>query len=309
MPLIGWEASVLLGLLFGLACAGAPPAAAQLDSSRTELARFRDAQALAVDPRDRLYVADAGHDVVRILDRTGAVLETLGGSGTRAGEFDGPADVDPTNGQSVWVADADNGRAQRFSEEGLFLEALPVGPSVLEGGEQRAVDDGRDGAAVQGGGRPIAVVSTSGDDTFIIDGRSNAVLKWDDQRQPDRLLSAGWGDGAVERPVALALDGTRRLYVADRAQQAVLSFDLFGTFVKRLDTPALPNVQALAMQRGRLWIVCPDRVFVWRPESGATTEHAVDLPAPLVDAVQRGDDLFLLTATTLYRRAAWTDRP
>jgi hypothetical protein len=105
--------------------------------------------------------------------------------------------------------------------------------------------------------------------------------------------------------VALALDGTRRLYVADRDHEAVLAFDLFGSFVERLDIPPLPSIQALAMHRGRLWIVCPERVFVWTPDKGTTTEYNLDLPAPLVDAAGRGEALFLLTATTLYRRPLW----
>jgi DNA-binding beta-propeller fold protein YncE len=294
----------VLGLAVVLLGTGSAPA--QDRAGGTALAQFRDAQALAVDPMGRLYVADAGRDVVRVLDRTGTELETFGGGGTRAGEFDRPADVDPTNGQAIWVADAGNGRVQRFSEEGLYLEAFPVGSSFREGREQRVFDDGRDGSAVQGQGRPIAVASSSGDETFVIDDRNSAVLKWDAQRRPERILGpAGRGDGGLRRPVALALDGTRRLYVADRDQEAVLAFDLFGSFLKRLSTPSLPEVQALSLHRGRLWIVCPGRVFVWSPETGATAEHAVDRPAPLVDAVRRGEDLFLLTETHLYRRSPW----
>jgi DNA-binding beta-propeller fold protein YncE len=268
------------------------------------IARFRDARALAVDPLGRLYVADAGRDVVRILDRDGAALGTLGGVGTRAGEFDGPADVDPTNGQTVWVADAGNGRVQHVSAEGLYLETLPVGPSVLEGGEQRFLDDGRDGAAVQGDGRPIAVASTSGDAVVAIDGRHDLLLKWDAQRRPERLIgSVGRGD-APQRPVALALDGPRRLYVADRAQEAVLVYDLFGTFLRRLDTPPLPRLRALTVHDGRLWIVCAERVYVWSPDDRTTTYDPNVEPA-LVDVAPRGDDVFLLTATRLYRHPSW----
>jgi DNA-binding beta-propeller fold protein YncE len=257
-----------------------------------------------------LYVADAGRDVVRILDRSGAGRATLGGSGTRRGEFDQPADVDPTNGQTVWVADAGNGRVQRFSPEGLFLEAFPVNPSFFDGREQRSFNDGRDGASVQGQGRPVALATSSGGDTFVVDGRNDAVLKWDENGRPERLLGpAGHRWRGLRTPVALALDGTRRLYVADRAQETVFAFDLFGTFVRRLDTPPLSRLQALSMHGGRLWIVCAERVFVWSPGTRSTSEHEVDLPEPLVDLARRGDDLFLLTATTLYRRSAWGRNP
>jgi hypothetical protein len=297
-------AGLLLGAVLGWV-GSYGPVHAQEAPSDTVLARFGDARALAVDPLGRLYVADAGRDVVRILDRAGTEHGALGGAGTRAAEFDDPVDVDPTNGQTVWVADAGNGRLQHVSSEGLYLEAVPVGPSVLEEGGQRGLDDGRDGAAVQGDGRPIAVASTSGDEVFAVDGRNDLLLKWDEQRRPERLVGAvGRGD-APQRPVALALDGTRRLYVADRTPGTVLVYDVFGTLLRRLDTPPLPDLRALTVQRGRLWIVCAGRVLMWSPADGTMTEHAVDLPSPLVDAAARGEDLFLLTATNLYRRALW----
>ena len=300
-----WWAAPVLGLFLGL-LGVCPSVFAQAASQDTVIARFRDARALAADPLGRVYVADAGRDVVRVLDRDGDEQGSLGGAGTRAGEFDSPTDVDPTNGQTVWVADAGNGRVQHFSSEGLYLEAMPVGPSFLEGGDQRFLDDGRDGAAVQGDGRPIAVASTSGDVVFAIDGRNDRLLKWDEQRRLGPLIgSVGRGD-APQRPVALALDGTRRLYVADGAEEGrVLAYDLFGTFLERLDTPPLSALQALTMHRGRLWIVCDRRVFVWNPDTRTVTEHPVDLPVPLMDAARRGDDLFLLTSTRLYRRPAW----
>ena len=298
-----WAVPVL-GLFFGL-IGFCPPVQGQEAAPDTVIAHFRDARALAVDPLGRLYVADAGRDVVRVLNRSGDDQGSLGGAGTRAGEFDSPADVDPTNGQTVWVADAGNGRVQHVSSEGLYLEAMPVGPSFLDGGEQRFLDDGRDGAAVQGDGRPIAVASTSGDVVFVIDERNDLLLKWDEQRRPERLVGPVGRDDAPQRPVALALDGTRRLYVADGAEGRVLAYDLFGTLLGRLDTPPLPALQALTMHKGRLWIVCSGRVLMWSPADGTMTEHAVDLPTPLVDAAGRGEDLFLLTATNLYRRALW----
>jgi len=263
---------------------------------------FREATALGVDPGGRLYVADAGCDVIRILSPDGALLETLGGPGTRAGEFYGPQDLDPTNGQMLYVADAGNGRIQQFSAERQYLGALTVGAGTDRNLRQRAFDDGRNGADVQGTGRPIAVASSDGDDTFVVDAQRAVVVRFDVQGRVDRLIGPA---GRLDEPVALAIDGSRRLYVADRGREAVLTYDLLGTFVERLDTPPLPDVRALTVHRGRLWIVCPERVIVWNPSTETSVAHAVDLPAPLVDVARRGDDLFLLTAERLYRRAPW----
>lgn len=290
---------VVLGfLLWGATLA----AAAAQASGQTSLATFREATALSVDPSGRLYVADAGRDVIRLFGTDGASLETLGGSGTRAGEFDGPEALDPTNGQTLYVADAGNGRIQQFSAEFQYLGALAVGAPAGLGVRQRTFDDGRDGADVQGTGRPIAVTSSTSDDVFVVDAYRDVVVRFDAQGRVDRLIGPA---SRLDEPVALAIDGRRRLYVADRGQEAVLAYDLFGTFVERLSLPALPSVQSLSVHDGRLWIVCPRHVFVWAPETDTVRRHAVRLDAPLVDAAPRDGEVLLLTEHHLYRRAGW----
>ena len=280
--------------------------AAQAQESRvlTPVASFDDARALAADPNGRLYVTDAARDAVVILNADGTTAQVLGGPGMRAGEFEDPVDVDPTNGLSIFVADAGNGRVQRFSGEGQFLEALPVDASASAEGPSRAFDDGRDGASVQGSGRPIAVASSSADETFVIEGRRGVVVTWDDRRRPQQLIGA-MGKGRLTSPVALALEGTRRLYVADRGDGAVHVFDSFGTHLRRLRTPDLPDVRSLTWRQGRLWIVCEDRVLIWRPDTRRTTPHSVEVDAPLVDASQVGNTVYLLTPNRLWRRPAW----
>lgn len=281
------------------------PAEAQETEEPVVLARFQEARALAADPRGRLYVADAGRDVVQVFDRNGQEQAALGQSGTRASEFDSPVDLDPTNGFTLVVADAGNGRIQRFSAELQYLEAIPIGRGFGDELNARVFDDGRDGSSVQGEGRPIAVASSNSNETFVIDGRDNVVVKFDEQRRRERILDSGNSPSVPQEPTALALDGDRRLYVADGERDVVLMYDVFGSFIGRVSVPSLPEIQALTVNRGRLWIVTADRVFVWEPSTEQTTEHHVNLDAPLVDIVQLGTSLFLLTSKRLLRRRAW----
>lgn len=291
---------LFLGSVFALLLG--PECLVAQEPTRAVWGRFEEASALEIDPMGRLYVTDAGLDVVRIFNLDGEERATVGGSGTRRGEFDGPMDLDATNGQMLVVADAGNGRIQRFASERQYLDALTVGATFEDGPEQRVFSDGRDGADVQGSGRPIAVVSSNSDETFVIDGREDVVVKFDAQAREERIIG---GAGHLQAPVALALDGNRRLYVADRERKAVFSYDLFGTFVERLSTPTLPRLQALSVYRGRLWIICADRVLVWNPDAGTIQQHQVSLDVPLVDAARRGNHLFLLTESELLRRDSW----
>lgn len=304
-----------IGLLLGLLAGVAPPASAQwgafdstgvTEAALRRLATFDRAAALAVDPRGRLYVVDAGRATVVVLASTGERLQSVGGPGTRSGEFDTPSDVDPTNGLTVLVADAGNGRIQRFTEDGRFLEALPVGDSRAGSAStdasrrQPVFEAGRDGAGVGASGQPVAVVSTNANEVFAVDARDAAVVHWDAQRRFDRVIG-GFGDGAgaLGDPVALAV-ADQRLYVADRSDAAIHVFDLFGAYERRLQPVPTPNARALAVHDDALWIVEPERIVVASRDGRHRRTVTVDLPAPLVDVDVADGTPLLLTETALY---------
>jgi sugar lactone lactonase YvrE len=266
------------------------------------LAQFEDARALAVDPRGRLYVADAGRDVVDVLNPDGTRRAVLGGPGTRPGAFDTPSDVDPTNGQLLLVADTYNGRIQRFSGEGQYLESLPVGRSERGDSGEWTFEDGRGGAPAQGRGAPISVARDEDGALFVLDARDRRLLRWSAVGQAEsRLVGRA---GQLQDPVALAVGPGRRLYVADAGQAAVLVYDTFGT-VRRRVSGLCSTMRALTVHRERLWIACEDRVLAWDRTEGLVAAHPVDLGDPLVDVAFVGGHVYLLTETTLRRRRRW----
>lgn len=265
------------------------------------LAEFEDATALAVDPRGRLYVTDAGRDVVVILSPEGEPLQTLGGSGTRAGEFDLPADVDPANGQVIAVADKYNGRVQRFTEEGQYLESLPVGGGADDRGVDRAFDDGRDGAAERGEGRPIAVASTGGGGLLILDDAKGIVYRWTKMGGLESIVDGAMGGKQLRMPVGLAVGTRDRIYVADAGREKVLVYDRFGTFIRVLPTPRLANLRSIALGRGTVWITCADRLVAWDVRGKTVRERTFGDQEVLVEVVPYRNGLYVLTESQLIR--------
>lgn len=295
---------LVLGSGFGLTGVVPGAQAQTLDGAgqRPVVAQFENAQALAVDPRGRLYVADAGRDVVETLNAEGERLDVIGGSGTRVGEFDLPSDVDPTNGQLLLVADTYNGRIQRFSEEGQYLESLPIGRTDRAGGAGWGFENRREGDPVRGDGRPVAVARDDDESIFVLDERNRQLLKWTDLGGMEPIVDGG---ARLQDPVALAIGDSRQVYVADAEQETVLVYDRFGTFRRRVPAPPLPNVQALAVHRRRLHMVSPDTVRIWERAKGHVAEHPVGLSEPLVDVARANGDIYLLTESRLLRRAGW----
>lgn len=266
-----------------------------------EVARFEDARAIAADPAGHLFVADAGRDVLVKLDAGGRIVATFGGSGTAEGLFDDPSDVDATNGLAILVADAGNGRIQRFSRQFHFIEALPVGDEYEPGGGQPSYLSRESDVRSPTGGRPIAVVSSNTDETFVVDEARNVVLKWDRTRRFDRIIG-GPDDGpeTLVTPVSLAVD-ERRLFVADQGRAGVAVYDLFGGGIRMVAEGRARDVSAVAFERDRLWIVLPGRVLVYDAALRLERVIEVRLDAPLVDVVPVGESLYLLTPTRLFR--------
>ena len=267
------------------------------------LATFDEARALGVDASGKLYVVDAGKDAVLQLGPDGGLLASLGGPGAHDGQFDAPADIDPTNGLLWIVADAGNSRLQRFSRTFLHMETLPVAridrftPGVagrtVPVGEERGLDDAD--------GRPIAVITSNANEIFAIDEAQGLVLKWDASRRLERAVGGyDAGEGTLVDPVALAVDATS-LYVADRGQAAVLVYDLFGGYIRTLAPGRAEDVRALTVARDALWIVLPERLLIYQTRGRLLRTLDVRLGEPLIDVAHYGEATYLLTATRLLR--------
>ncbi|PSQ98797.1 MAG: hypothetical protein BRD48_06060 [Bacteroidetes bacterium QS_9_68_14] len=279
------------------------------------LARFEAATGVGVVPGGAVYVTDAGRDAVVRLPRGEPSgpgrKQILGGPGGAAGEFDAPADVDPTNGLMIVVADAGNGRVQRFSEEFRHLETLPVGRGHAAGEEApaRPAPDARTDATNDlGGGRPVAAREPGGDATYALDAAAGHVLRWEDQRRTVRVIGgfSGGSDGALRDPVDLAVGPGGTLYVADAGRESVMTYDRFGSFLTRRARELAGNARSVAVSAGgRLYLARARSVLVFGREGRLLRRAELRLPegaeGGVVSVAPSGRGLYVLTERALFR--------
>ncbi|HYE94890.1 MAG TPA: NHL repeat-containing protein [Rubricoccaceae bacterium] len=288
-------------LLFLAGCAAAPPAApprAPADSvvAVEEVAHFRQARALGAGPAGRLYVVDAAESAIVVLDSVGGRRAFIGGPGTGPYALLEPADVDPTNGLDLYVADAGNGRLQRFSDDGRLVESLAV-PLDPEAPEERGTEEGLPG-------RPVSVAAGPARTLFAVEANGRRVLRWDTGRAVRRATAPPPGtEGAPVDPVAVAVFSEGTLAVADRAQAAVLLYDAYGSFLRAIPAQAVGEVRNVAVSGRRLLVVGPAAVAVHILDGGRLDLLAFDLGEPIVDAAVTLGHLHVLTPTRLLRVA------
>ncbi|HSG49558.1 MAG TPA: 6-bladed beta-propeller [Longimicrobiales bacterium] len=98
---------------------------------------------VALDPEGRLYVLDQQARAVRVFDRDGSYLHSLGGPGEGPGELGALATSVVVRDGEVWVADWTQSRMNRYGADGTVLPSFPL-PHA--GGARSWWEEGADGA-------------------------------------------------------------------------------------------------------------------------------------------------------------------
>ena len=295
---------VLLAVLSGCS-AGAPQTVAETMATDTLDVRpfgpvFEEARALGMDPRGQLYVADAGAAVVATLAPDGRPLAALGGPGTGDYAFLDPSGIDPTNGLVLLVADTGNARIQRFSRDGQLIESLPV-PSNLGDSDREGFRDTPTADRGSGQGRPTAVAAAVTGEVYAVEEVQGVVVRWDERRRFDRVVGGlAENEGALSEPVGLAVGPDGRLFVADRGHAAVLVYDPFGLYLRRVADGVARDLRGVTVVGDRLVLVLPHQVLLYGLDGRRRGAFAVPTPEPLVGVAGDEDRLVLLTPTRLF---------
>ncbi|WP_420454570.1 hypothetical protein [Rubrivirga sp.] len=263
--------SIVLLALALAACAGPTPAPDAL---------FQDARALAVTPDGTLWVVDA--DAVVAL-RGGVVVRRLSGVGTGDGAFLDPVDVDPTNGQTIYVADRAAGTVLQFTAEGRLVREIVV-PDVDPAEVVR-----QSVGPVRRRGVPVAVAAGPGGTLYVADAGRSHVLALDAEGAVDRVLGAG----LLVEPVDLAVDG-QTLWVADAGRGGLQAFDPFGAPGRfRPTSTELGRLVSVSVSQGRFVIVGVEGPV---EQDGDSLAYLVDAPG-LRGGVYLGARTLYLTPT------------
>ncbi len=189
-----------------------------------------------------------------------------GGKGTGKGEFDFPAGIAVDRNGNFLVADTNNGRLEKFSPTGTFLDVIgikgsgqgqfgaPNGIAVDHGGNIYVADAGNhrveklsaDGKLVTewrgpdvGFYGPRRIAIGSDDSVYVVDQGRTRIVKFSPSGQVLTVWGTkGSGDGQFDDPAAVAVDPkTNKVYVADPRNKRIQVFDSDGKFLTKWAVP------------------------------------------------------------------------
>lgn len=183
-------------------------------------ASFNTPQGLAIDAAGTIYVADSGNNLIREISPLGEVTTLAGsgspgnsnGNGTNA-TFNGPQNLTVDVYGNVYVTDMGNNMIRKITSAGDVTTYAGNGSAGGQNGQGLQVTFNK----------PSGIVVDDIGDLFVSDFEGSLIRMIAPSGQVITLLGDGKPGGlnntgtaaGVDGPKGLALDGDRRLYIAD----------------------------------------------------------------------------------------------
>jgi DNA-binding beta-propeller fold protein YncE len=150
---------------------------------------------LAVDSSQNVNVVEEGYNIIQTFSPTGGLLATHGNHGNCCGAFTSPCGI-AMDGTTLFVTDHDNSLIQKFSMAWAYQSAF-------------------NGAA-------FGVVSGGGDQVYVTKPESNLLQQLGGYYET--CGGTGSGNGQLNQPHGIAMDGSGRIYVADTGNNRIEIF-------------------------------------------------------------------------------------
>jgi DNA-binding beta-propeller fold protein YncE len=173
---------------------------------------------------NHVYVAGEADDAVAVFDSWGPAAQSdppqfiskWGSKGSLNGQLDYPIDLAATPDGTLYVAEINNNRIQKFDSSGAH---------VTKWGSYGSSDgqfDGPHGIGVSPIGH-VYVADSFNHRVQVFDADGNHLLSWG---------SLGSSPGEFDNPWGVAVDSASNVYVIDRDNSRIQKFDTGGNFLK-----------------------------------------------------------------------------
>lgn len=207
---------------------------------------------VAVDSAGLIYIVDSGNSLVRKIGTDG-ILRTIAGSGAGAFSGDGadalkaglyaPAGIVVDSSGSVFILQNGDGRIRKVDSKGIITTLAGNGTSGFAG-------DGGQGPAAQFN-FPTGIAGDSSGNLYVADSLNQRIRKINSSGSVSTVAGNGGfsysGDGGAAgaaqlyAPLAVAVDATGNIYVADTGNNVVRKIGVNGAIAAFAGTGAAGN--------------------------------------------------------------------
>lgn len=234
--------SVLICLIItGLSFAQTFVETGRFGGSGSERGLLNEPAAIDIAPDGTIYVVDTGNNRIQLFNPKGKLIESIGGFGFAANQFDRPLDIWARSIINIFVSDYNNRRLVRYDRNMNFLNTLTSNEGSNTDYQFQEV---------------LSCAVNAQNELFLLEHGENKIIKFDRRGNAERAFGFyEAGRGELKQPVQLDILPENRLVVSDIGRNALLIFDFFGNFLSELKLPGSKAPSGLAVtQTGRLFV-------------------------------------------------------
>lgn len=251
----------------------------------SEFGNFENASSFDIDLSNNFYVSDTKTNSISKIDSNGNLINSIGGYGWEPSTFDEPIEV-VTNTLSLYVADKNNHRIQRFDKDLNFLS------------EYSGTNSNNEVMF----GYPISINISDIGDLYILDSDNNKILKFN--LIGEFLQEIGGNDAgvfAINNPKSLAIDNSNNIIVLD--EEYIKVFDQYGNDLFYFKPNGIIN--KIKFSSGLLIFINENEIKLFDLNNRKMIGEFLDLQNlgsdKIVDAEIISNNLFILTQTQIFK--------
>lgn len=222
-----------------------------------EVKGFQNAVSLSPDNLGQIYVLDNKANQVIKLNENLVEVKRNGKQGWSEGLFDTPTSIDASTGLDIFICDGKNSRVQRFDRNLNYISSLVTNLTTFLPQYQFRT--------------PISSVLMNSNDMYVYDKDNNRVVIFKEGLNP--VNSFGEYQNSKDRIIRgkkMVKDKNNFIFIHDAGQNAVLKFDNFGTFMKKIQ---VDTIYSIAIYDNNLFILTNNKIYSYNIEKGTFEDY------------------------------------
>jgi len=225
-----------------------------------EVKGFENAISVTSDNLGRIYVLDnKANQIVKLNDNL-VELKRNGKQGWAEGLFDTPTYIDASTGLDILVCDPKNNRVSRFDRNLNYVSSLVTNLITFLPQYQFR--------------NPISSVLMNSNDLYVLDQDNNRVVIYKDGLNPVNSFGEFQNSkGRIQRGKKMVKDKNNFIFIHDIGQNAVLKYDNFGSFMKKI---TVDTIYSISVYENNLYMLTNSKIYSYNIDKNAF-EDSFDL--------------------------------
>jgi len=207
--------------------------------------KFQSAQAISASREEYVFVTDIQTNQIHKFDSKGKELLTFGGSGFSNDELNVPMAIDASNGLDVYVCDYQNNRIQRYDISLNYIATFNFNTYNLIADNSRKIY------------YPYGIAFLNTSEIFVLaDASTYKVVKLKSLDEVSLLFGSSSAEfEKITNPQKVIRGANLDVWILDKETDAVLNYDNYGTFVRKLVNPENSPIISVAYYKNNLYIL------------------------------------------------------